>query len=428
MDSSIFRIIKPMHVGDLALTASNVPSAVQPAYAAGITYAAGALVSTTMGTVQSIYKSLQAGNIGHTPATSPTWWTPVGVVYEQYNAATSYAIGDVVQMDSPAFTVTLASALVTAPSHFRLNGESGRLSTTGTLPPEYSSSIEYFIVQPTINSFKLSLTKGGNPIVASSSGTGTHTFTVSSHLLYESLTAANVGNVPYKTLNTSWLEIGTINKWRMFDAAYQSRTENVGTIDTTITCAGLVNAVAVLNSEGVSATITQVETGYTKTQSLRSHNVSNWYDWYFTEPLAVDDLIFQDIPPYVGGTLHVVIDGGVGVAKCGVMAAGELRAIGHTQWGASRSINDYSVTKEDEWGNINLIPRSFSQRLRIDVDIAKGNESNVTRLLESYRATPLVFVAAADYNMTYLYGFLGPWSVPLSNTNQRASIELKGLV
>ena len=41
-----------------------------PAYAAGTTYALDAYV-TSAGVV---YRSLQAGNVGHTPATSPTWW------------------------------------------------------------------------------------------------------------------------------------------------------------------------------------------------------------------------------------------------------------------------------------------------------------------------------------------------------------------
>lgn len=427
MDTSIFRIIKPMLVGDIALLSSNVPSTIQPTYASGTTYASGALAGTIVGTVQSVYKSLQSGNIGHAPATSPLWWVPVGAVYAQFDPAVTYTIGDVVQIDSPSFTVTLASALVGAVSHFRANGESLRLSTTGVLPPEYATGIEYFVVQATMNNFKLSLIKGGNPIVASGSGTGVHTATISSHLLFESLTATNVGNTPYK-FPVQWLPVGVVNKYRMFDDAYQSRTENVGSISVSLLCASLVNSAAVLNSEGISATITQVESGYTKTLPLRSHPVGNWYDWYYTDPLAVDDLIFQDIPPFVGGTLNITINGGTGVAKCGVAVAGVLSAIGVTEWGASRSINDYSITKEDEWGNINLVPRAFSQRLKIDVAIARGDEDMVTRLLESYRAIPLVFVAAADYNMTYLYGFLGPWSVPITNSNQRASIELKGLV
>lgn len=60
-----------------ALTATNVGSGSDPAaYNAGATYAAD--VQCTSG--DTIYQSLQAGNTGHTPASSPTWWAEVGPI------------------------------------------------------------------------------------------------------------------------------------------------------------------------------------------------------------------------------------------------------------------------------------------------------------------------------------------------------------
>jgi hypothetical protein len=61
------------------LVSTNVPETDYPAYAAGTTYAQ----STTVAPVRVIddhliYESLQAANIGHAPATSPTWWFKVG--------------------------------------------------------------------------------------------------------------------------------------------------------------------------------------------------------------------------------------------------------------------------------------------------------------------------------------------------------------
>lgn len=47
------------------------PRFTRVAYAAGTTYAAGALVYGSDG---DCYLSLQAANVGHTPASSPTWW------------------------------------------------------------------------------------------------------------------------------------------------------------------------------------------------------------------------------------------------------------------------------------------------------------------------------------------------------------------
>jgi len=48
--------------------------------------------------------------------------------------------------------------------------------------------------------------------------------------------------------------------------------------------------------------------------------------------------------------------------------------------------------------------------------------------LEEYRATPIVFVGSEDYSMTIIYGFLGSWAVPISNTGRNAFVEIKGLI
>lgn len=94
-----FSIIRPLEITDSILTSSNVPEATQAAYNAGTTYALGALVggaAAVDGQPQTIYRSLQNGNIGHTPSSSPTWWIELGVVYPVYSGAVTYAVGDIV--------------------------------------------------------------------------------------------------------------------------------------------------------------------------------------------------------------------------------------------------------------------------------------------------------------------------------------------
>lgn len=62
------------------------------AYAGGTTYGLGAIVKVVADF--RIYESLQAGNVGHTPATSPLWWRILGVTETAYSAATTYGLGD----------------------------------------------------------------------------------------------------------------------------------------------------------------------------------------------------------------------------------------------------------------------------------------------------------------------------------------------
>jgi hypothetical protein len=91
------KIIRPLTITDAVLSASNVVEAAPAAYAGGTTYGVGDTVSVVaLGTLLNVYTSLQAANIGHTPASSPTWWSLTGETYAEYDAGDTYAEGDVV--------------------------------------------------------------------------------------------------------------------------------------------------------------------------------------------------------------------------------------------------------------------------------------------------------------------------------------------
>lgn len=49
-----------------------------PAYNSGVTYALDDQVNVSSGGANKTYKSLQASNLNHTPASSPTWWQDLG--------------------------------------------------------------------------------------------------------------------------------------------------------------------------------------------------------------------------------------------------------------------------------------------------------------------------------------------------------------
>lgn len=83
-------------ITDAQLSASTLPEAPPAVYAGGTTYALGAGVSVAAShNAFDVYESLQAGNIGHVPASSPLWWKLVGQTFGAYAAGT-YALGDVV--------------------------------------------------------------------------------------------------------------------------------------------------------------------------------------------------------------------------------------------------------------------------------------------------------------------------------------------
>lgn len=118
-------VIAPTPITDSEFTSSTAPEADYAAYAAGTTYAAGARVIRT-GT-HRIYESLQAGNIGNTPETSPTWWLDVGPTNRW--AMFDNVVGTRTVIASP-LTVVIAPGTVDALALLELDGASLTVSMT----------------------------------------------------------------------------------------------------------------------------------------------------------------------------------------------------------------------------------------------------------------------------------------------------------
>lgn len=91
------KLIRPIEVTDAVLASSNVPETVPSVWASGTTYAAGATVSVAgAANAFDVYQSLQASNVGHAPASSPTWWEKLCTLYGAWASGTSYNLGDFV--------------------------------------------------------------------------------------------------------------------------------------------------------------------------------------------------------------------------------------------------------------------------------------------------------------------------------------------
>jgi hypothetical protein len=83
-DLPVLKVIPPMPIGTAQLLASNVPEVPPAAWSSATTYALGdqaTIFSGLSNTTATVYQSLQAGNLNHAPASSPTWWKRIGETY-----------------------------------------------------------------------------------------------------------------------------------------------------------------------------------------------------------------------------------------------------------------------------------------------------------------------------------------------------------
>ena len=119
------KVLTPTPITDALFTSSTAPETDHAAYAAGTTYALGAKVIRA-GTHRR-YESLQAGNTGNTPESSPTWWLDIGPTNRW--AMFDSVVGTATTLASP-LTVVLAPGYSSALALLELVGTSVTVSMT----------------------------------------------------------------------------------------------------------------------------------------------------------------------------------------------------------------------------------------------------------------------------------------------------------
>lgn len=346
---------------------------------------------------------------------------------------TTYALGDIVQVDSPSVAFTASGATLTAAAHGFADDTPLKVTTTGTLPAGLTADTLYYMVNVATNTFKLSTKKGGAPIITTSAGAGAHTATISTHKLYESLAAGNVGNTPHKS-TTQWLDLGSTNRWKLFDQSITSQAENADSMTYVIQTSGRIDSVALLNLSAASVTITGetladgVVYGPTTYSLVSSVEVTSYWSWFFDRIERKASFIDVDFPPYNDLKVTITITDTGNTVKCGGIVAGLSKKIGGTQYGASLGIQDYSVKTRDDFGNYSVLERAFSKRGSFQVVVDRVSVDGVVNLLEQHRATPAVYVGADGYDSAIIYGYYRDFTVGIQYpTYSLCNIEIEGL-
>ena len=246
------------------------------------------------------------------------------------------------------------------------------------------------------------------------------------HLLYKSATASNLGNALTDT--TKWSLLGSTNARAMFDDTYGSQTINADTIQVVVTPGQLVNSLWFGNIDASEIQIQQSDSGFDTTFSMNTHNVLNWYDWFYEPVIRRAELAaIAGIPSYPASTLTITIRNIGGIAKCGIFVMGIAKVLGLTQWEVIAGIVSYSGTTTDGFGNTKFLPRAKVKKLNMDVRVTHGYEDEAFRIMTEYTDVPLVLIGTTRWQMAQAYGSLGTWSLPLSNKGKPMTVEFKGL-
>lgn len=254
--------------------------------------------------------------------------------------------------------------------------------------------------------------------------------------IYESIaagTGTNTNHIPWQdTASAYWVDIGAMNKWKMFDNAVSSQTQRVGVIDVTVTPETPVDSIAFINADATSAqiTITDPVEGVVHDQSYALTSpgvVNNWYAYFFDDVMRKADLLVDGLPMYANASIRAQISS-PGTTKIGALVFGRGKTIGATQYGAGVGIDDYSIKQQNDWGDYTIVERAFRKIGSFDVQIENYMVDFIQQLLAQYRAAPALYIGSDSYGATLLYGFFKSFDINLAYPSySMCSISVEGL-
>ena len=256
------------------------------------------------------------------------------------------------------------------------------------------------------------------------------------HKVYESLRATNLNHDP--TTDTSsppyWIEVSATNRWKMFDMINSTQTTNPDNIVVTLTPGRVCNSVALLGLEGTSVRVKMTDpvdgVVYDETISLNNNGtINNWYNYFFNPIQRRTSVILTDLPAYGTAAIEITITNTGSTAKCAVCVIGTTQSIGEgIELGASVGITDYSRKEKDDFGNYQLIQRSYSKRAKFSFPILNEQIDSVQDLLVSLRTTPCVWIGDDRYTSTIVYGFYKDFDIVIAyHIVSDCNLEIEGL-
>lgn len=251
----------------------------------------------------------------------------------------------------------------------------------------------------------------------------------SGEAIYQSLQAGNTGHAVSET--AWWVEVGAINKLRMFDRKVGAQTENADSIEVVITPVSVIGVISLRNLQALEVTVEQSTTElgvvYSSTVLL-DEPVSDWYEYFFNPITLATEAVFTGLTPFTDAAYTISIDNTGGTAKCGELLMGSVMDAGVTEAGVSDGIDDYSLIQPDEFGVRDIVERDFADNMELTVFVQTQKSAPLKRFLTQNRAKPVLVIASDARPDAQVYGLAESWRRILSYPNYDVfNIVMRGL-
>jgi hypothetical protein len=230
----------------------------------------------------------------------------------------------------------------------------------------------------------------------------------------------------------TWLKLGYINRWRMFRDGSDSKTVQQDLIEVDLQFTSLVNSVALFGLEGRDVTVTMNDyvegQVYQRTQDIVDIGVVDWYDYFFADYAFRENLLFDDLPAYIGADIKIEISAETGSdAACGRVIFGALRSVGITEYGTTVSSVNYGRKVRDGFGNLILEPRRIVRLVDFNIKVPTGLVSTAASTLDDLANVPTAFIGDDTIDATIIFGVYNDFRINFSNPAlSDATVEVEG--
>lgn len=252
------------------------------------------------------------------------------------------------------------------------------------------------------------------------------------HENFEAL-ANSTGVEPWTDDGTTWLNLGSTNRWAMFDELNASQTTQANVVTVELTPGELFDSVALLNVDAlqVQVIVTDPVEGvvYDETRPMQSTSgINTWHAYYFTAIVQTTDIVFLNLPAFPNATVKIITSFTGGTVAIGVCVIGAQKNIGITDHGTSSTIIDYSTKTTDQFGNFTILKKAFSKRSDYQISVDTNRVADIQNFLASIRATVVVWVGNGDFGSTIIYGYYRDFDLVLSSPQlSDCNIVVEGL-
>lgn len=231
----------------------------------------------------------------------------------------------------------------------------------------------------------------------------------------------------------TWVKVGKINRFKMFNNVASEKTEAAAPIEVTIVPGESVNTVGLFEIENGSSVQVEVEDPtegvlYDQTIDLVDYSaINDVYDYGFGEFATSTEALFLDLPNLPLADINITING-TGTVGVGRTTLGRQQSIGVTTQDVRIGIEDFSRTDTDEFGQINFIQRRFSRLMNATVFVESALQDSVLRRLAALRATPALYIGGEDFLETYIFGFYRDFTIGRTGpSTAEMQIEIEGI-